>query len=73
MNLVEDKQNLEKDRNKLIEERTKLIDQLKQIEIAIEQYNGAIAFANQKIKQQDEEDDLAVTSEPGKAEMKIQK
>ena len=74
MNLVEIKDKYIKDREELVKKREELIQQLKDIEISIERYNGAIVSTTDIIKKQEEENTVKV-QEPtaDKPKMKIQK
>lgn len=58
MNLVEQKENYIKQREELVKQREELIQKLRDIEISIERFNGAIVSVNESIKyqEQDKED-----------------
>jgi len=71
MNLVEQKNKYIKDREELVKKREELIGQLKDLEVSIERYNGAIVAVSELIKQEESEKAEVVTGEVPK--MKIQK
>lgn len=54
MNLVERRESLIKELEQVTEQKNKILEQLKQAEIAIERYNGAIINMNVLIKEEEE-------------------
>lgn len=69
MNLVEQKEKYIKDREDLIKQRDELIAKLKEVEVSIERYNGAIIAITDVIKNQEGE----ATDSPETPKMKIKK
>lgn len=58
MTLIEQKEKYLKDREELIKERDQLIQKLRDIEVSIERFNGALIAVNDAITNLEKKDDV---------------
>jgi hypothetical protein len=71
MNLVDQKNNLIEEQKKLVSQREQLMQQLKDIEISIERYNGALIMVNNILKEQEQSQSKVDTTAEEEPEAKV--